>query len=77
MAAKRKRETAVSWKKRRIQRKERKTLKMKRRRKCVYLEWMERKRCVERGVFKKVNESNVSDNILCLTVKIEASSQIG
>lgn len=38
--------TAVSWKKRRIQKKEKKTLRMKRKRKCVYLEWMAKKRCV-------------------------------
>lgn len=38
--------TAVSWKKRRIQKREKKTLRMKRRRKCVYLEWMAKKRCV-------------------------------
>lgn len=46
MAAKRKRGIAVRWKRRKTQRRERKTLRMKRRRKCVYLEWMERKRCV-------------------------------
>lgn len=49
MAVKRKRVTAVSWRKRRILRKERKTLRTKRRRKCVCLEWTARRRCVQRG----------------------------
>lgn len=49
MAAKRKRVT-VRLKRRRIQRRERKTPRMRRRRKCVYLEWMARRRCVQNGM---------------------------
>lgn len=44
MSVKMKMVTAVSWKKRRIQKRERKTLRMKMRRKCVYLEWMAKRR---------------------------------
>ena len=51
MAVKRKRVTAVSWKKR-TQRRERRTLRMKMRRKCVYLEWMAKKRFVQSGCLK-------------------------
>lgn len=54
----RKRVTAVSWKKRRIQRRERKTLRMKRRRKCVYLEWMARRRCVKMGCLIETNATD-------------------
>jgi len=49
MVAKKTMVTAVRWKKRRIQMMERKTLKMKRRRrKCAFLEWTGKRRCEQK-----------------------------
>ncbi len=75
MAAKRRRVTAVSWKKRRIQTRERKTLRMKMRRKCVYLEWTARRRCVQRGCLVESSLSNTcsTDNIPSLVSGIQAA----
>lgn len=63
MAAKRKRVTAVSWKRRRIQRRERMTLRMKKRRKCVFLEWTARRRCVQRGCLVGFHAAAVSGGL--------------